>query len=416
MRIVFIHRRGPGQFLHLAPYLASEGWEVTLICETMDRPLPGVRTVRHRAEHAPHGRADATPHFATPEQHVRIGYRVAETLDALARIDGPPDVVYGHMGWGGLLFAKDVLPQTPLLAYCEYYHRPEGGDAGFDPADAVTRDDRQRLRLRNSAQLLTLDAMDGGISPTRWQKGRFPAAYQNRIAQCHDGIDVRLCRPDPQARLTLPDGTVLRAGDPVVTYAARDLEPYRGFPEFMRAAARVAQAHRDVRFVVAGGDGISYGRPPAHGRNWREVMMAETGLDPARITFLGTIPHAALIRLFQVSAAHVYLTYPFVLSWSVLEAMACGALVIGSATPPVAEVIEDGTNGLITPFFDIDTLAARMREALDSRTTFSALRAGARRTIAERFALDSRLRRQQALIGSLTGRRPAAQRTAMGAA
>ncbi|WP_029004672.1 glycosyltransferase family 4 protein [Azorhizobium doebereinerae] len=416
MRIVFIHRRGPGQFLHLAPHLASEGWEVTLVCETTDRALPGVRTVRHRAELAPHGRADATPHLATPEQHVRIGYRVADTLAALARVDGPPDLVFGHMGWGGLIFAKDVLPETPLIGYCEYYHCAEGGDAGFDPAEQVTLDDRQRLRLRNNAQLLTLDAMDGGISPTRWQKSRYPAAYQSRIAHCHDGIDARTFRPEPRARFRLPDGRVLAPGDPVVTYAARDLEPYRGFPQFMRAAARVARLHPDALFVVAGGDGISYGRPPAEGRNWREVMMAETGIDPARIVFLGSVPHAALLRLFQVSAAHVYLTYPFVLSWSVLEAMACGALVIGSATAPMEEVIQDGTNGLLTPFFDTDALTGRMLEALKGGPQLATLRAGARRTIVERYALDRCLARQQSLIGLLLGRRTASPAARAGAA
>ncbi len=414
MRIVFIHRRGPGQFLHLAPHLASQGWEVTLVCETSDRPLPGVRTVRHRAEPAPHGRTDATPHLATPEQHVRIGYRVAETLEALARLDGPPDLVFGHMGWGGLIFAKDVLPHTPLLGYCEYYHRPTGGDAGFDPAETVTMDDRQRLRLRNSAQLLTLDAMDGGISPTQWQRSRYPGAYHGRIALCHDGIDDRICHPDPQARFRLPDGRILAPGDPVVTYAARDLEPYRGFPQFIRAAAQVARKRPDALFVVAGGDGVSYGRAPADGRNWREVMMAETGLDPDRIVFLGTVPHAALLRLFQVSAAHVYLTYPFVLSWSVLEAMACGALVIGSATAPVLEVITDGENGRLVPFFDATALAEQMVDALAAGDRFAPLRAQARRTILERYAVARSLARQEALIGSLVGRRAHALQARVG--
>ncbi|GGF66386.1 glycosyl transferase [Azorhizobium oxalatiphilum] len=391
--------------MHLAPALAHEGWEVTLICETTDQALPGVRTVRHRAELAPHGRLDATPHLATPEQHVRIGYRVADTLAALTRLDGPPDIVYGHMGWGGLIFAKDVLPSTPLIGYCEYYHRAEGGDAGFDPDLPVPPDDRQRLRLRNSAQLLTLDALDGGVSPTQWQKSRYPGAYQSRIATCHDGIDVRTFRPEPRARFRLPDGTILAPGDPVITYAARDLEPYRGFPQFMRAAARVARLRPDVRFVVAGSDGISYGRPPAEGGRWRDVMMAETGMDPARISFVGKLPHASLMRLFQVSAAHVYLSYPFVLSWSVLEAMACGALVIGSATAPVEEVVRDGVNGLLTPFFDTDALTGRMMEALDGGPGLAALRQNARRTIVERYALDRCLNRQQALIGSLLGRR-----------
>ncbi|MGU3495968.1 glycosyltransferase family 4 protein [Xanthobacteraceae bacterium A53D] len=415
MRIVFIHRRGPGQFLHLAPRLASEGWEVTLICETTDHALPGVRIVRHRAEAAPHGRRDATPHLATPEQHVRIGYRVAETLTALARHDGPPDVIYGHMGWGGLIFAKDVLPSTPLIGYCEYFHRAEGGDAGFDPDLPVTPDDRQRLRLRNSTQLLTLDALDGGISPTQWQKSRYPAAYHPRMAVCHDGIDTHTFRPEPRARFRLKDGTVLAPGDPVITYAARDLEPYRGFPQFMRAAARVARLQPDVRFVVAGGEGVSYGRPPAGGGSWRQVMMEETGIDPARISFVGTLPHEQLMRLFQVSAGHVYLSYPFVLSWSVLEAMACGALVIGSATPPVQEVIRDGVNGLMAPFFDTDTLTARMLEAVEGGPALMKLRAAARRTVVDRFTLERSLARQQALIGSLLGRRTGARPAAQGA-
>lgn len=401
MRIVFVHRRGPGQFLHLAPHLASEGWEATLVCETCDRPLPGVRVIRHRAEPTPRERNDATPHLAGPERHVRIGYRVAETLDALRRAEGAPDMVFGHMGWGGLIFAKDVLPATPVLGYCEYFHRPSGGDAGFDPAETVTLDDRLRLRLRNSAQLLTLDAIEGGISPTAWQRSRYPALHQKRIAVCHDGIDTNVCRPDADASFTLPDGRMLSPGDPVVTYAVRDLEPYRGFPQFMRAAAAVARRRPDAVFAVAGGDGVSYGRAPEGGGTWRERMMTETGLDPARIFFLGTLPHEALLRLFQVSAAHVYLTYPFVLSWSVLEAMSCGALVIGSATPPVEEVIEDGRNGLLAPFFDEGALAERMVDALDHRAALSHARAAARRTIVERYALPHTLARQTALLRSL---------------
>ncbi|OYY25794.1 MAG: glycosyl transferase, partial [Azorhizobium sp. 35-67-15] len=282
--------------------------------------------------------------------------------------------------------------------------------AGFDPDDPVTNDDRQRLRLRNSAQLLTLEAMDGGISPTRWQKARYPAPFLGRIAQCHDGVDTQVFQPDSQARLRLPDGRELAPGDPVVTYAARDLEPYRGFPQFIRAAARVARARPDALFVVAGGDGVSYGRPPADGRTWRETAMAQSGLDPARVVFLGSVPHATLRRLFQVSAAHVYLTYPFVLSWSVLEAMACGALVIGSATAPVEEVIADGISGLLVPFFDEEALAARIGEALDDAAQYAPLRARARRTVVERYDLQRCLARQTALIASLLQRRPAPAR------
>jgi glycosyltransferase involved in cell wall biosynthesis len=414
MRIAFVHRRAPGQFVHLARHLVGDGWDVTFVCETMGESIPGVRVARHRAEPPARAGAAMARHLATTDQHVRIGHRVAETLEAIRREDGEPDVVVGHLGWGGLLFAKDVLPNAPALGYCEYFYRPEGGDVGYDPAEPVTADDRRRLRLLNATQLLALDAVDGGISPTRWQRSRFPSPYRRRIAVCHDGIDLDLCRPNPDARFELPDGRVLKAGAPVVTYAARDLEPYRGFPQFMRAAAEVLRRDAAAIVVVAGGDGVSYGRPPPSGGNWRSVMMAETGVDPGRIAFLGQIPHDRLVSLFQVSAAHVYLTVPFVLSWSMLEAMACGALVIGSATAPVEEVIEDGRNGLLVPFFDRDALAGRLLEALASVGRPAPIRAAARRTVAERYALPRCLERQSALLQEVigVGRRGRLPRTA----
>jgi len=406
MRVVFVHRRGPGQFVHLAPFLAERGWEVSFVCETMQRGLPGVAAVRHRAEPPSRLGERLARHLATTEQHVRIGHRVAEALAGLARRDGPPDLVVGHLGWGGLLFAKDVLPEVPVLGYCEYFYRPEGGDVGYDPAEPVTEDDRRRLRLLNATQLLALDAVDGGLSPTRWQRSRFPAAYRRRIAVCHDGIDVARCLPWPAARFVLPDGRRLKPGDPVITYAARDLEPYRGFPQFLHAAAEVLRRRPRAIAVVAGGDGVSYGRPPPDGGSWREavgreVLTAEAGIDPARIVFLGHVPHDRLIRLFQVSAAHVYLTVPFVLSWSMLEAMACGALVIGSATPPVEEVIVDGRNGLLAPFFDREALVERMLAALDAPQEMAPLRAAARRTVVERYALERCLGRQTQLIDEI---------------
>ncbi len=408
MRIVFVHRRGPGQFQHLAPFLAERGWTVTLVCETVAARVPGVAVVRHRVEPPARSGDRFARHLATTEQHVRIGHRVAEALGNLARRDGPPDLVVGHLGWGGLLFAKDVLPTTPVLGYCEYFYRAEGGDVGHDPAEPVGEDDRRRLRLLNATQLLALDAADGGISPTHWQRSRFPAPYRRRIAVCHEGIDVERIRPDPTARFVLPDGRRLKPGDPVVTYAARDLEPYRGFPQFMRALADVLRRRPRAIAVIAGGDGVSYGRPPPDGGGWREAMLGElaaegTPLDPDRVIFLGHVPHARLIRLFQVSAAHVYLTVPFVLSWSMLEAMAAGALVIGSATAPVTEVIADGHNGLLAPFFDRAALADRIVEALDGGPGPASLRAAARRTVVERYALDRCLARQASLIDEVLG-------------
>jgi glycosyltransferase involved in cell wall biosynthesis len=398
MRVTFVHRHGPGQFGHLIARLAGAGHRVTFLCEKQAEPIPGARILTHEPA-APRSGERLT---RMADQHVVTGERVAELLARQSRQEGAPDLVIGHIGWGGLMFARDVLPSTPLMGYCEFFYRAEGADVGFDPADRIEAGERMRLRLRNSAQLVTLDQLDAAFSPTRWQRSLYPDAYRERIGLCHDGIDVEGCRPDAQARFTLPNGRVLAPGDPVVTFVARDLEPYRGFPQFMRAAALVARERPDVTFVVAGGDGVSYGRPRADGRTWREAMMAESGLDPARVVFLGTIPKADLVRLFQVTTAHVYLSYPFVLSWSVLEAMACGALVVGSATPPVQEVISDGVNGLLAPFFDEVALAQVIARAIDRRRpSLQSLRLAARETILARFPLDGCLSRQITAIERL---------------
>ncbi|MDP2698141.1 glycosyltransferase family 4 protein [Thalassospira sp.] len=394
MKIVFVHRRGPGQFVHLACHLANTGWQVSFLCETMNVKLPGVRVLRHRT-------APVLPATQIPEYHSAVGMNAATTLENLVTQEGAPHIVFGHIGWGSMMFIRDVLPTTPLLGYCEHYYHAEGRDVGFATDAAIPLSKRTHLRLRNAGQLLTLDQLDAGISPTRWQKSAYPAAYQPRIGVCHDGIDVHRCRPDDTARLPLPDGRVLTRETPVITYVARDLEPYRGFPEFMRAAALAATRHPDMLFVIAGGDGVSYGTPAPDGRPWREVMMTETGIDPARIIFLGQIPHDQLVRLFQISRAHVYLTYPFVLSWSVLEAMACGALVIGSQTPPVEEIIRSGKNGLLTEFADTEHLTEQMIEAVDMPDRFIDIRKAARRTIVENFALSHCLDRQTALLERL---------------
>lgn len=399
MHIVFVHRHGPGQFVHIARRLILDGWTVTLVCETVDRPVPGLRVLRYGNAPAP-GTGQAAK-AAAPVPFVEAGRRVAGILDRLTRTGRSPDLVVGHIAWGGMMFVKDALPDTPMLGFCEYYFQPEGGDVGFAPSDTRDMAQRQTMRLRNTIQLATLDQMDYGISPTHWQKSRYPDAYQPKIVALHEGIDTARARPDALATFRLPDGSLLRAGDPVVTFAARDLEPYRGFPQFMRAAARAADQDPRTRFVVAGGDGVSYGNGPEDGSNWRTRLLAETGLAPERIHFLGQIPHKDLIRLFQVSAAHVYLTYPFVLSWSFLEAMSCGAPIIASATAPVQEVVRDGQNGRLVPFWDTDQTAARIHEALTAPQSFEDMRKEARKTILARYELGECTVRLQRLLTRL---------------
>lgn len=404
MRIAFVHPRGAGQFRYLAEHLAARGARVAILSEADDEPVVRVRSINLRSVSAIANADRKRRHLAIADRHVQHGHSVAEALDRLARAEGPPDIVVGHIGWGGLLFVGDVLPRTPTLAYCEYYFNSRGGDLGFDPSHPASVAELSRARLRNMVQRANLEAVDAGFSPTAWQRSRYPTALQQRIAVCHEGIDLNICRPDRDAAFVLPDGRVVRRGDAVVTYAARGLEPQRGFPQFMRAAAELAARRRDVTFVVAGSDQPAYGRAPAGGGTWRQALMAETGLDPARIVFLGTIDHAALVRLFQVSAAHVYLTVPFVLSWSMLEAMACGALVIGSRTAPVEEVVADGRNGLLAEFFDAGGLAERMEHALNHPRDMAPLRAAAQATIRQRYERSQCLTRQVRILGEVLSR------------
>jgi glycosyltransferase involved in cell wall biosynthesis len=402
MHVTFVHRRGFGQFAALAEHLATSGHDVSLICETVDRRLPSVRVIRHRVEPGPRTDGQMARHMGIPDHHVRIGHRVAETLDSMARHGERPDIVVGHIGWGSMMFVKDVLPSVPALGYCEFFYRAEGADVGFAPDDNPDAETRKRLRLRNIAQLLSLEAIDGGISPTHWQKSLYPAAVQNRIAVCHEGVDTIRFRPDSNASLKLPDGRILKAGDPpVITFVSRDLEPYRGFPQALEAAAKVIRKNKDALFVFVGGDGVSYGTPPPGGGSWKDALLAENDIPADRILFPGAISHDLLRKLYQISAAHIYLTYPFVLSWSVIEAMACGALIVGSDTPPVREVIRSGKNGLLVPFYDTDALADTLLRVLDNPNDFLPMRIAARRTIENRFRLVDCLSRQRSLIAAM---------------
>jgi len=395
MHVLFVHRAGSGQFAALIARLVAEGVEVSLITERVEQEQPGVRQLVYSVEET----ATRHPALAATEYHLRTGEAVAQLMERLKATD-PPDVVLGHIGWGGMLFARDALPDAALIGYCEYYYRSAGSDLDFGAAEPIPMPDRHRVRMRNAAQLLALDALDAAYAPTQWQRQQYPAAYRKRIAVCHDGIDTGFCRPDAEASFTLPDGRVLMPGAPVVTFVARDLDPYRGYPQFMRAAAILASRRPDVTFVVVGGDGSGYGRPRSDGGSWRAAMCAETGLGH-RAVHIPWLPYEGLIRLFQVSAAHVYLTVPFVLSWSLLEAMACGCLVVGSDTEPVKEVLRDGANGLLTPFHDEQLLAERIEQALAHPARAHLLRRAARETVLAGYERERCIDRQVGWIRQL---------------
>jgi len=291
------------------------------------------------------------------EEAVLSGQASAEVLIKLKRKGFNPTVVIAHPGWGESLFVKDVFPDCKLIHFCEWYYRSDGADAGFDPAYPLTIDDRARIRCKDAHHLLALDMCDIAVAPTHWQKAQFPNAYQDKIQVIHEGIDTQLAKSDPDARFVLTDGRELTRQNPVITYVARNLEPYRGFPQFMRALQQIHAQHPTVETLIIGGDGVSYGRSPPVAANWREHMLGEVRIDPVRTHFMGKLPHARYLQALQISRAHVYLTYPFVLSWSLLEAMACGTPIIASNTAPVREVIQDGKHGTLVDFFDEAALA-----------------------------------------------------------
>jgi glycosyltransferase involved in cell wall biosynthesis len=381
VRLLVVHQNFPGQFRHLLhAWQRRPGWQVCGLGREGAPGLPGFDGLKRYRAVEP-GRA-VHPYLRRMEQATLHGQAAARAMLELERGGFTPDVIVAHPGWGESLYAKDVYPDARIVHFCEWYYAARGADLGFDPEFPAQLDDHARVRTWNALHALNLLQCDAGVSPTRWQRSRHPEVLQPKIAVQHEGIALEGLGPDPNACLATPGGTVLRCGDPVVTYVARNLEPYRGFHVFMRALERLQAANRKAQAVIIGGDGVSYGARPADAPNWRERMLREVQLDPARTHFLGRVPHATYVRTLQVSAAHVYLSYPFVLGWSMLEAMACGALVVGSDTPPVREVLRDGENGLLVPFFDVSRLLSALLAALDEPPAFIRQRERARSDVA----------------------------------
>ena len=400
MKLLFIHQNMPGQFKHLVPLLADAGHEIVFLTKQKTVKIPGVR----KLVYTPHRQVrPSTHHYMRQfENGLLHGQGVARLCQQLVQERFRPDLIIAHPGWGETLFVKETFPNTPLLSYCEFYYSATGADFGFDPSVEVTFDDQCRIRARNAHLLLSLDLCDRGWSPTQWQKSRHPAAYLDRIDVMFDGVDTYKARPNPKAIFTLPDGRILTPQDEVITYVARNLEPYRGFPTFMRALPDLLKARSNAQVLIAGATGVSYGSAPKEGGTWKDVLLKETGVVSDRVHFLGHLPYDRFIALLQVSSAHIYLTYPFVLSWSFMEAMAAGCLMIGSDTAPVREVLKHGENGWLTDFFDPHQLVETVVRALEDRDA-TRLRNAARSTIVGRYDLQTCLPLQLKLIEQMSG-------------
>lgn len=413
MRLLFVHQNFPGQYVHLAPAFAQAGHEVrALMLEPTARDLPGVTSTRYQVLRG--STPQIHPWAGEFETKILRGEGAARAALLLRQQGFTPDVICVHPGWGEALFLRDIWPEARQLHFVEWYYGWDGHDVTFDPEfPPRSIDARMRIRTKNTHLLHGLMDMDAGVSPTEWQRSTVPEPFRSKVEALHDGVDTALIRPDAAAvfECTVPaTGTRLRLTrqDPVISFINRNFEPNRGYHAFVRALPAMLARCPEAQVVLVGGDGVSYGAKSSDGRSWREHFLDEirpqlTPEQLARLHFVGRLPHAQLIRLYQVTRAHVYLTYPFVLSWSMLEAMSAGALVIGSRTAPVEEVIEHGRNGWLVDFFDRDGLAQAMVEALQAPPdAHNALRSTARETIVSRYDLQRIcLPKQMALVERL---------------
>lgn len=394
MRILFVHQNFPGQYKHLAPALADDpGNEVVAIGDqaNLHRAQGLHPRLRLCAYPSPQGAGAEIHHYLrSTESAVRRGQAVARAALELKKQGFTPDVICAHPGWGEALFLKDVFPAARLVLYLEFYYRAQGSDMHFDPEFPSSFDDGCRIRLRNTTQLLSLESADAGISPTHWQRAQYPAMMQERISVIHDGVDTDLACPGRVADFQLPHGGgTLNSGDEVITYVARNLEPYRGIHTFLRALPDILAARPRAQVLIVGGDEVSYGSAAPGGQTYRALYMKEVAgrVDASRIHFLGKLSYAHYLQVLRLSSAHVYLTYPFVLSWSMLEAMSCGCLLIASGTPPVREVLQHERNGLLVDFHAPQSLAKTVIHALAKPKETEPLRQQARLDVQSRFDL-----------------------------
>jgi len=402
MRILFLHRNFPGQFLHLARYFARDpGNKVVFITERQDRTIPEVLKAVYKVAGCNGGK---THRYLRPyEETILHGQAAARAAIDLKRKGFVPDIIFGH-SWGQILFMKDVFPDIPLVGYFEWFYRARGSDVGFERSKPVTIDTEAGVRIKNSHILVDLYTCDRGICPTAWQLEQFPAEFHHKIDVIHDGIGTDYFIPHPGAKLVLPELGIDLSGVPeIVTYVSRGLEPYRGFPQFMEACAMIQERRPECHIVIVGQDKVFYGSSLPGGKTYKQQALEQARLDTTRVHFTGYIPYDRYLKVLQASSVHVYLTYPFVLSWSMLEAMSAGCLVLASGTPPVREVIEDGNNGILFDFFSPEELADKVCEALEHGEDMMEIRRRARQTILDRYDLRDLLPRQVKLLSEIAG-------------
>ena len=407
MRFLFVHQNFPGQYLHIVRYLTDRQHDVAFLSEPNANHMAHVRKIAYVSPRASDERIHE--HAREFELAVRRAEAAANAARQIKALGFRPDIIIGHHGWGELLNMGDVFPGVPVLGYFEFFYRLVGQDVDFDPEFPMPESRLPMVRTKNAINLLALSLPGAeGQSPTRWQLGTYPDWAQKKITLLPEGVDLEACRPGaPRSsrRLTLPNGVQLGARDKLVTFVARNLEPYRGFHILLRALPALQAARPDVHVSFVGFEQPGYGALPDDGSSWRDFLMREVEdqLDLSRVHFLGQVPYDMHIALLRRSDAHVYFSYPFVASWSLREALAIGCAIVGSDTQPVTEFITHEETGLLSPFLEPDRLADNILRLLEDPKLAERLRHNARAWAEANLDRDAYLSAYAALIERMTG-------------
>jgi glycosyltransferase involved in cell wall biosynthesis len=403
MRILFVHHYFPGQFQRIARhYLASGEHDIIAFHRGASdgramAPIDGIRTLEYGQEVTADRPPDHVLHDT--EQFIREAASMGFRAEELKERGWVPDLVYSHTGWGTGAFLRDVFPEAKFVKYCEWFYNNSTESTEFlRPGRPFLP--RLMTSLMNVPALADLMRADLMMAPTEWQRSQFPWYMRDAIEVVPDGIDTDVFRPDPDATFITGSGRTFRHGDRVITYVARGADPFRGFKPFIEALAIVQARDPQVEAIIVGDRTVYYGVGHGTEQHFHDVM-AEARIDPGRTHFTGTLPYDAYRRVLQVSAAHVYLTVPFVLSWSALEALSTGCAVVGSDTAPVREFVAHGENGLLADFFDPEAIAARISAVLAGGSAVGRLRHNARQTIIDRWSADGAIARHMALVAKL---------------
>ena len=404
----------PGQYKHLARILAEDkNNQVVFI--TKEKPeinIPHVTKVEYRCTR------DVSPethrYLINFERAIFQGQEVWRVCNELKSKGFVPDIIIMHPGWGDGLFVKDIYNGTPCLSFLEFYYNAYGGDVNFMRPDYVKTtpveksiDDDTRVRIKNTCNLFNLEICDWGVSPTHWQNIQNPPLFRSKISVLHDGIDTNVVTPPNGSESFTINGKVFTAKDEVITYISRNFEPYRGFPTVMRAIAEIQRRRPNAHIICVGADGVSYGANAPKGTTFRRMMLDETKPDMKRVHFVGYLKYNEMLNVLKISSAHIYLTVPFVLSWSMMEAMASECVILGSNTPPVMEVLEHERNGIVVDFYDHMAIAEWVDKIFAHPQRMKHLGKAARETVLDTYSLEKLLPLHLKLIHDIaSGKNP----------